>query len=139
MLGSGSHWGVHLQKVGYQSCPQGSFTRKSQTTSKRSKISPKVPFTEYICDRPGENIDGVNCSEYCLLQDYKQKHASNPNISKEEREAIKILKDDTQVVLTADKGVAMVVMNKSSGGSVFPIILFLHHWYRFPVLINQSS
>ena len=47
-------------------------------------------------------------------------HTSAPSnisthITKEEREAIKTLKeDDTHVVLTADKGVAMVVMDKSS-------------------------
>ena len=85
-----------------------------------------MPFTEYIAvtkqiyDRLGENTDRVNCSEYYqkikdLLQDYKQKCASHPNITKEEREAIKILKeDDTCIVLTADNGVAMVVMDKSS-------------------------
>ena len=85
-----------------------------------------MPVTEYIavtkqiCDRLGENTDGVDCSEYYqktkdLLQDYKGKHASHPNISKMEREAIKTLKEDnTRVVLTADKGVAMVVMDKSS-------------------------
>ena len=73
-----------------------------------------------ICDKLGKNTDRVDCSEYYqktkdLLQDYKQKHASCPNITKEEREAIKTLKeDDTLVVLTADKGVAMVVMDKSS-------------------------
>ena len=88
--------------------------------------TPKVPVTEYIavtkqiCDRLGENTDGVDCSEYYqktkdLLQDYKGKCASHPNISKMEREAIKTLKEDnTCVVLTADKGVAMVVMDKSS-------------------------
>ena len=43
------------------------------------------------------------------------KKTSHPNITKEEREAIKTLKeDDTWVVLTADKGVVMVVMDKSS-------------------------
>ena len=85
--------------------------------------TPKVPVTEYIavtkqiCDRLGENTDGVDCSEYYqktkdLLQDYKGKCASHPNISKMEREAIKTLKEDnTHVVLTADKG---VVMDKSS-------------------------
>ena len=83
-------------------------------------------FTEYIAvtkqisDKLGENTDGVDCREYYqkikdLLQDYKPKHASHPNITKEEREAIKTIKeDDTHVVLTADKGVAMVVMDKSS-------------------------
>ena len=29
---------AHLQEMGYQPCLQGSFTRQSQTTSKRSKI-----------------------------------------------------------------------------------------------------
>ena len=85
-----------------------------------------MPITEYIavtkqiCDRLGENTEGVDCSEYYqktkdLLQDYTGKRASHPNISKMEREAIKTLKEDnTRVVLTADKGVAMVVMDKSS-------------------------
>ena len=85
-----------------------------------------MPVTEYIavtkqiCDRLGEDTDGVDCSEYYqktkdLLQDYKGKRAFYPNISKMEREAIKTLKEDNEcVVLTADKGVAMVVMDKSS-------------------------
>ena len=85
-----------------------------------------VPITEYIavtkqiCDRLGENTEGVDCSEYYqktkdLLQDYKDKHAPHPNTTKQEREAIKLLKEDnTRVVLTADKGVAMVVMDKST-------------------------
>ena len=78
--------------------------------------TPEVPVTEYIavtkqiCDRLGENTDGVDCSEYYqktkdLLQDYKGKCASHPNISKMEREAIKTLKEDnTCLILTADKG-----------------------------------
>ena len=86
-----------------------------QRGPKFAVTSPTAPFTKYIavtkqiCDRLGENTDGVDCSEYYqktkdLLQDYKQKHASHPNITKEEREAIKTLKeDDTWVVLTADK------------------------------------
>ena len=64
-----------------------------------------MPFTKYtvvtkqICDRLGENTDGVDCSEYYqktkdLLQDYKQKCVSHPNITKEEKEAIKTLKED---------------------------------------------
>ena len=97
-----------------------------QRGSKFTVTTPKVPFTEYIavtkqiCDRLTDNTEGVDCSEYYqntkdLLQDYKGKHASHPNISKEEREAIKTPKeDDTHVVLNADKGVAMVVMDKIS-------------------------
>ena len=85
-----------------------------------------MPFTEYIavtkqiCDRLGEKTDGVDCSEYYqktkdLLLDYKQRCASYPTITKEEMEAIKTLKeDDSRIVLTVDRGVAMVVMDKSS-------------------------
>ena len=85
-----------------------------------------MPVTEYIavtkqiCDRLGENTDEVDCSEYYQktkdpLQDYKGKPASHPNISKMESEAIKTLKEDnTRVLLTINKGVAMVVMDKSS-------------------------
>ena len=66
-----------------------------------------------------DSTDGVDCSEYYqktkdVLQHYKNKGkcASHPNITKEEREAIKTLnKDDSHVILTADKG---VVMDKSS-------------------------
>ena len=79
-----------------------------------------IAVTKQICNRLGENTEGVDCSEYYqktknLLQDYKDKCATHPNITKLEREAIIQLKeDDTWVVLTADKGVAMVVMDKSS-------------------------
>ena len=96
-----------------------------QRSPKFAVTIPKVPVTEYIsvtkqiCDRLGENTEGVDCSEYYqktkdLLQDYKDKHATHPNITKQEREAIKQLKeDDTSVVLTAD-WIGMVVMEKSS-------------------------
>ena len=75
-----------------------------------------MPFTGYIVvtkqiyDRLGENTDGIDCSVYYqktkdLLQDYKDKCAPHPNITKQEREAIKQLKEDNMhVVLTADKG-----------------------------------
>ena len=102
--------------------PKALFSKYFSRRSKFAVTSPKMPFTVYIavtkqiCDRFGENTDGVNCSEYYqktkdLLLDYKQKCACHPNITKEEREAIKTPKDDTCVVLTADKG---VVMDKSS-------------------------
>ena len=93
--------------------------------SKFAVTTPKVPVIKYlavtkqICDRLCESTEGVGCSEYYqktkdLLQDYKDKHATHPNITKQEREAIKQCMDNTWVVLTADKGVAMVVMDKSS-------------------------
>ena len=62
-----------------------------QRGPKFAVTTPKVPFTKYIavtrqiCDRLGENTDGVDCSEYYqktkdLLQDYKGKCASHPNV-----------------------------------------------------------
>ena len=121
--------GAHHQKVGYQPCQKDLTPGKVKLLQRGPKFAvtnPKVPVTEYIavtkqiCDGLGESTEGVDCSEYCqktkdLLQDYKDKHATHPNITKQERETIKQLKEnDTQVDLTADKGVAMVVMDKSS-------------------------
>ena len=49
-----------------------------------------------------------------ILQHYKNKKGHNRNITKKEWEAIKTLRDDTShVVLTTDKGVALVVMDKT--------------------------
>ena len=49
-----------------------------------------------------------------ILQHYKKKKSFTHNITKEEREAIKTLRKDAScVVLTADKGVALVVIDKS--------------------------
>ena len=57
-------------------------------------VTKYIAVTKQICDTLSENTEGVDCSEYYqktkdLLQDYKCKHASHPNITKEEREAIK--------------------------------------------------
>ena len=87
--------------------------------------SSKVPLTEYIavtkriCDELGENTTGKDCTEIYqktkeVLQHFKDKKGPARNITKQEKEAIKTLREDSsQVVLTADKGVAMVVMDKS--------------------------
>ena len=49
-----------------------------------------------------------------VLQHFKDKKGPTHNITKQEKEAIKTLREDSSwVVLTADKGVAMVVMDKS--------------------------
>ena len=49
-----------------------------------------------------------------VLQCYKKKKSHTQNITKEENETIKTLrKDASYMVLTADKGVALVVMDKS--------------------------
>ena len=49
-----------------------------------------------------------------ILQHYKKKKSYTHNITKEEKEAIKTLREDaSHMVLTADKGVALVAMDKS--------------------------
>ena len=87
--------------------------------------SSKVPLTEYIavtkgiCDELGENTVGKDCTEIYqktkeVLQHFKEKKGHTRNTTKEEWQAIKTLKEDfSHVVLTADKGVALVVMGKS--------------------------
>ena len=87
--------------------------------------SSKVPLTEYIavtkriCDELGENTVGKDCTEIYqtskeVLQHFKEKKGPTHNTTKEEQEAIKTLREDPScVVPTADKGVALVVMDKS--------------------------
>ena len=87
--------------------------------------SSKVPITEYIavtksiCDELGENTTGKDCTEIYqktkeVLQHFKEKKGPTHNITKQEKEAIKTLREDSSwVVLTADKGVALVVMDKN--------------------------
>ena len=87
--------------------------------------SSKVPITEYIavtkriCDELGENTTGKDCTEIYqktkeVLQHFKEKKGPTRNITRQEKEAIKTLREDSsQVVLTADKGVALVVMDKN--------------------------
>ena len=87
--------------------------------------SPKVPLTEYIaatkkiCDDLGENTIGMDCTEIYqktkeILQHYKERKNYNRNITKKEREVLKTLREDTShMVLTADKGIALVVMDKT--------------------------
>ena len=85
----------------------------------------KVPLTEYIavtkriCDELSENTIGRDCTEIYkktkeILQHFKEKKGPTHNTTKEEWEAIKTLREDpSHVVLTVDKGVALVVMDKS--------------------------
>ena len=49
-----------------------------------------------------------------ILQHYKNKKEHTRNITKKEQETIKTLREDTShMVLTADKGVSLVIMDKS--------------------------
>ena len=87
--------------------------------------SSQIPLTEYIavtkriCDELGENTVGKDCTEIYqktkeVLQHFKEKEGHICNTTKEEWEAIKTLREDSScVVLTADKGVALIVMDKS--------------------------
>ena len=73
--------------------------------------SSRGPLTKYIAVTK-------DCTEIYqktkeILQHYKKKSYTR-NITKEEKEAIKTLREDASyMVLTADKGVALVVMDKS--------------------------
>ena len=70
-------------------------------------------------DELSENTVGRDCTEIYqktkeVLQHLKEKKGPTHNTTKEEQEAIKTLREDpSHVVLTADKGVALVVMDKS--------------------------
>ena len=87
--------------------------------------SSKVPITKYIavtkriCDELGENTTGKDCTEIYqktkeVLQHFKEKKGPARNITKQEKEAIKTLREDSSwIVLTVDKGVALVVMDKN--------------------------
>ena len=87
--------------------------------------SSRVPLTEYIAvtkriyDELGENTARRDCTEIYqktkeVLQHFKDKKGLTHNTTRKEQEAIKILREDSShVVLTADKGVALVVMDKS--------------------------
>ena len=71
-----------------------------------------------ICDELGENTTGKDCIEIYqktkeILHHYKNKKRHSQH-TEEEQEAIKTLREDAScVILTADKGVALVVMDKS--------------------------
>ena len=84
-----------------------------------------MPITEYIavtkriCDELGENTTGKDCTEIYQKNQrsptrLQGKEGPTRNITKQEKEAIKTLSEDSsRVVLTADKGVALVVMDKN--------------------------
>ena len=88
--------------------------------------SPKVHLTEYIAvtkriyDELGENTVGKDCTEIYqktkeILQHFKNKKGHTCNITKEEKEAIKTLREDaSHMVLTADKRLALVVIHKTN-------------------------
>ena len=68
--------------------------------------SSKVPITEYtavtkrICDELGENTNGKDCTEIYqktkeVLQHFKDKKGPTCNITKQEKEAIKTLREDS--------------------------------------------
>ena len=77
-----------------------------------------IAVTKRICDELGENTAGKDCTEIYqkskdVLQYFKDKKGPTHNTTRKEWEAIKTLREDSShVVLTADKGVALVVMDK---------------------------
>ena len=92
---------------------------------KYAVASKKIPTMDYmaatqtICDSLGENSEKLDCSAYYskakdLLQKYNKLPRPKNNITREEKDALNALrKDESRVILTADKGVALVVMDKA--------------------------
>ena len=77
-----------------------------QKGTKFAVSSSKVPITEYIavtkriCDELGENTTGRDCTEIYqktkeVLQHFKEKKGLACNITKQEKEAIKTLREDS--------------------------------------------
>ena len=91
---------------------------KFAVSNSRLPINEYVAATKQICDALGENNQKLDCTDYYhkvrdLLTQHKGKRIEH-NITREEKEALKSLRDDKdRMVLTADKGVALVVIDKS--------------------------
>ena len=114
--------------MGHKPIQQATHWRRTISSTKGPKFavsSSKVPLTEYIavtkriCDEHGENTVGKDSTEIYhktkeILQQYKDINRPTHNTTNTEQEAIKTLREDTShMVLTADKEVALVVMDKS--------------------------
>ena len=114
-------WVINLSSKPLTDGEQSSLQKgtKFAASSSRVPLTKYIAVTKRICDELGENTTGKDCTEIYqktkeILQHYKKKKSYTRNITKEEKEAIKTLREDAScVVLTADKGVALVVMDKS--------------------------
>ena len=120
--------GHHKKEMGHQLIQQATNRWRASLLQKGPKFavsSSRVPLTEYIavtkriCDELGENTTGKTVQRSTKnqrdLASLQKKKSFTRNITKEEREAIKTLREDaSHVVLTADKGVALVVMTRAN-------------------------
>ena len=90
---------------------------KFAVSSSKVSLTEYIAVTKRICDELGENTAGRDCTEIYqktkeVLQHFKNKKGPTCNTTRKEWEAIKTLREDSScVVLTADKGVALVVMD----------------------------
>ena len=80
-------------------------------------VTPKTPYQEYIraVEVASQSLKPTEAEEFRsdIARVLKQARPSKSNISKEEWKAIKELRTDKEcLILTADKGVALVVMDK---------------------------
>ena len=107
--------------MGYQSVSYTTHASTTTTVRKRAKFcnNPPTPpkrLTSWLYKKHAQNsTQGRWRNSGWKLADYeKQKQPSNtPNITKEEYRAIKQHREDqSRIVLTANKGVAMVIMDK---------------------------
>ena len=83
---------------------------KFAVSSSRVSLTKYIAVTKRICDELGENMTGKDCTEIYqktkeILQHYQKKKSHTHNITEEDREAIKTLREDaSHMVLTVDKG-----------------------------------
>ena len=81
-------------------------------------VTPRNPPTEeYIAavEKTCQNLTQGEADEMRaeIIAANKRSHPPRPNITREEQRALmELKKDDTKVILTADKGVSLVVLDK---------------------------
>ena len=108
-----SKWVINLSKK-----PLTNAQEKLLTHGPNYAITPRIPpIVEYITavEQTCQSLNQGEADEMRakIKADIKKIHPSRPNIYREEKRAQKELKrDDTRVILTADKGVCLVVMDK---------------------------
>ena len=114
-------WVINLSSKPFSDGEQSLLQKGPKFTVSSSKVplTEDIAVTKRICDELSENTTGRDCTEIYqktkeVLQHFKEKKGPTCNATRKEQEAIKTLKEDSScVVLTADKGVALVVMDKS--------------------------
>ena len=110
---STNKWVVNLSKTPLTQA-QESLLFKGPNFAIAPNNLPNIDFItaiEVVCHKlPGQDSQELRAETYCLL---RKARAPRANITREEKKALRKIKEDhDRIVLTADKGVAMVVLDK---------------------------